>query len=54
MKSGPFPMINTLGHIFPHMESTWRPCLISLDDYLACSPPIKFTLRTLSSNTLTD
>ena len=35
MKYGPFPMLTTLGHMFPHMELTLRPCMVSLDEYLA-------------------
>ena len=38
MKYGPFPiMLTTSGHMFPHMELTWRPCTmygLSRDDYL--------------------
>ena len=30
-------------HMFPHTELTLRPCMVSLNEYLARSPPIKFT-----------
>ena len=43
MKYGPFPMLTTLGDMFPHTELTLRPCMVSLNEYLAPSPPIKST-----------
>ena len=28
---GPFPVLTTLGHIFPHTELTLKPCMVFLD-----------------------
>ena len=50
MKYDPFPMSSTLGHMFPHTELTLGPCMVSLDEYLARSSPIKFTHLPVHNN----